>query len=60
MLMSLPGLGCPTVTQPEAAALAAAQILGLNDHVIWAKLKTKQLNTWISLVEADKKIRDDK
>ncbi|KAK3741655.1 hypothetical protein RRG08_011038 [Elysia crispata] len=54
------GLGCPTVTQPEAAALAAAQILGLTDHVVWAKLKVKQLNTWISLVEADRKVRDDK
>ncbi|RUS79667.1 hypothetical protein EGW08_012551 [Elysia chlorotica] len=54
------GLGCPTVTQPEAAALAAAQILGLNDHMVWAKLKVKQLNTWISLVEADRKVRDDK
>ncbi|GFS13171.1 multifunctional protein ADE2 [Elysia marginata] len=53
------GLGCGTVTQPEAAALAAAQILGLSDHVVWAKLKVKQLNTWISLVEADRKVRDD-
>lgn len=53
------GLGCTTVTSPDAAALAAAQILGLTDHVIWSKLRTKQLNTWISLKEADKKTRDN-
>ncbi|XP_060607078.1 multifunctional protein ADE2-like [Ruditapes philippinarum] len=54
------GLGCTTVTSPDAAALAAAQILGLHDHVIWSKLRSKQLNTWIGLKEADKKTRDDK
>jgi phosphoribosylaminoimidazole carboxylase/phosphoribosylaminoimidazole-succinocarboxamide synthase len=54
------GLGCSTVIQPEGAALSAAQILGLTDHVIWAKLRAKQLNTWIALLAADKKLRDDK
>lgn len=54
------GLGCTTVTSPDAAALAAAQILGLNDHVIWSKLRAKQLNTWRGLKEADQKTRDDK
>jgi phosphoribosylaminoimidazole carboxylase/phosphoribosylaminoimidazole-succinocarboxamide synthase len=45
---------------PEAAALCAAQILSLKDHVIWSKVRAKQLNTWIGLKEADKKSRDDK
>lgn len=54
------GLGCSTVMSPDSAALCAAQILCLNDHVIWSKLHAKQLNTWIGLVHADKKCRDDK
>ncbi|BFZ14463.1 hypothetical protein BsWGS_17503 [Bradybaena similaris] len=53
------GLGCTTVLQPDGAALAAANILALTDHVIWGKLRARQVNTWISLVHADQKIRDD-
>lgn len=52
------GLGCSTVMGPEAAGLMAAQILSLHDHVIWSKLRAKQLNTWISLKEADRKARE--
>lgn len=51
------GLGCCTVISPDNAALSCAQILGINDHMIWAKLRAKQLNTWIGLKVADKKIR---
>ncbi|XP_060577738.1 multifunctional protein ADE2-like [Ruditapes philippinarum] len=51
-------LGCTTVTSPDAAALAAVQILGLGDHIIWSKLRANQLNTWINLKEADKKTRN--
>ncbi|XP_077983789.1 multifunctional protein ADE2-like [Glandiceps talaboti] len=53
------GLGCATVLSPEAAGLNAAQILSLNDHMIWARLRAKQLNTWVGLVLADKKVRND-
>ncbi|CAG5127727.1 unnamed protein product [Candidula unifasciata] len=53
------GLGCSTVIQPDGAALAAANILALNDHVVWGKLRARQVNTWVSLVQADQKIRDD-
>jgi len=53
------GLGCTTVLFPEAAALAAAQILGLKDHVIWSTLRCEQMNTWIGLKKADMKIRTD-
>jgi phosphoribosylaminoimidazole carboxylase/phosphoribosylaminoimidazole-succinocarboxamide synthase len=54
------GLGCTTVISPDAAALAAAQILGLHDHMVWSKLRAKQLNTWVGLKQADKKSRDEK
>jgi len=50
------GLGCTTVLSPEGAALAAAQILALTDHVVWSRLKAQQLNTWINLKNADKEI----
>ncbi|KAK8775900.1 hypothetical protein V5799_030758 [Amblyomma americanum] len=53
------GLGCTTVIFPEAAALAAAQILAMSDHVIWSKLRASQLNTWVSLKLADKKIKKE-
>ena len=47
------GLGCTTTLNPDGAALAAAQILGLSDHVIWGSLKGKRLNTAVSLTIAD-------
>ncbi|KAJ8028585.1 Multifunctional protein ADE2 [Holothuria leucospilota] len=50
------GLGCATVMSPEAAALNAAQILGMYDHVIWSRLRAKQFNTLRGLKEADKKL----
>lgn len=50
------GLGCGTVLYPEAAALNAAQILGLGDYIIWAKLRVRQLKNLISLKYADKAI----
>lgn len=50
------GLGCTTVLSPESAALAAAHILALTDHVIWSRLKAQQLNRWIDLKKADAKI----
>jgi phosphoribosylaminoimidazole carboxylase/phosphoribosylaminoimidazole-succinocarboxamide synthase len=52
------GLGCTTVLYPEAAGLAAAQILGLSDHVIWSRLRVKALNTYLALKTADKKTRE--
>ncbi|KAA0708660.1 Multifunctional protein ADE2 [Triplophysa tibetana] len=52
------GLGCTTVLSPEAAAQFAAQIFGLNDHMVWAKLRASMLNTWISLKQADKKLQE--
>lgn len=51
------GLGCSTVLSPEAAAQFAAQIFGLNNHLIWSKLRSCTLNTWISLKQADAKLR---
>ncbi|XP_023650156.1 bifunctional phosphoribosylaminoimidazole carboxylase/phosphoribosylaminoimidazole succinocarboxamide synthetase isoform X3 [Paramormyrops kingsleyae] len=51
------GLGCTTVLSPDAAAQSAAQILGLSNHLVWAKLRAAMLNTWISLKQADKKLQ---
>ncbi|XP_010964409.2 bifunctional phosphoribosylaminoimidazole carboxylase/phosphoribosylaminoimidazole succinocarboxamide synthetase [Camelus bactrianus] len=51
------GLGCSTILSPEGSAQFAAQIFGLNNHLVWAKLRASVLNTWISLKQADKKIR---
>lgn len=52
------GLGCTTVMYPEAAGLAAAQILALTDHVIWSKLRARALNNYLSLKVSDKKLRE--
>ncbi|XP_053314617.1 bifunctional phosphoribosylaminoimidazole carboxylase/phosphoribosylaminoimidazole succinocarboxamide synthetase isoform X2 [Spea bombifrons] len=52
------GLGCSTVLSPEAAAQFAAQIFGLNNHLVWSKLRSSTLNTWISLKQADAKLRE--
>lgn len=50
------GLGCTTALNPDGAALATAQILGLSDHVVWGIVKGKQLNTAVGLSVADKKL----
>lgn len=51
------GLGCGTVLYPEAAALNAAQILGLNNFIIWSKLRVKLINNLITLKTGDKALR---
>ncbi|KAL0122330.1 hypothetical protein PUN28_007215 [Cardiocondyla obscurior] len=51
------GLGCTTVVHSEGAALAAAQIHAMQNHLIWARLRAKQLNNFISLKQADVKSR---
>lgn len=48
------GLGCSTVIYAEAAALNAAQIIGLSNYIIWSKLRVKALNNFINLKTADK------
>ncbi|PBC25639.1 bifunctional phosphoribosylaminoimidazole carboxylase/phosphoribosylaminoimidazole succinocarboxamide synthetase [Apis cerana] len=47
------GIGCTTVIYPESAALAAAQIHALHDHLVWACLRVKQLKNYIALKQAD-------
>jgi len=51
------GLGCATVIYPEAAALNAAQILGLSNFIIWSRLRVKTVSNLISLKKADKELR---
>lgn len=51
------GLGCGTVIYPESAALNAAQILGIGNYTIWAKLRVKQLTNIVNLKQSDELIR---
>ncbi|XP_029661276.1 multifunctional protein ADE2 [Formica exsecta] len=51
------GLGCTTVVYPEAAALAAAQIHAMHNHLVWSRLRAKQLANFLSLKRTDSKLR---
>ncbi|XP_065188833.1 multifunctional protein ADE2-like [Sycon ciliatum] len=50
------GLGCTTAIQPDTAALNAATILSLNDHMLWGRMRGRQLNTYVGLIHANQKI----
>ena len=52
------GLGCTTIIDPEGAAIAAAQILGMSDHVVWCRMRAKRLNNALKLMESDKKLQE--
>ncbi|XP_017887265.1 multifunctional protein ADE2 isoform X2 [Ceratina calcarata] len=52
------GIGCTTVAYPESAALAAAQVHALHDHMVWARLRVKQLMNFIALKQADAKLKN--
>ncbi|XP_071510539.1 multifunctional protein ADE2-like [Diadema antillarum] len=52
------GLGCTTTLSPEGAAWQAAQILGMTNHVVWGRIRARQLNTWIGLKESDRKLQE--
>jgi len=49
------GMGCSTVLGEGNAALAAASILSMSDHVVWGALKGAQLNNSIKLKNEDYK-----
>ncbi|XP_073439686.1 multifunctional protein ADE2-like [Dendrobates tinctorius] len=51
-------LGFCTVLSPEAAAQFSAHILGLSNCQLWSKLRSCTLNRWISVKQADEKLRD--
>uniref|UniRef100_A0A1L8DXY3 Putative phosphoribosylamidoimidazole-succinocarboxamide synthase n=1 Tax=Nyssomyia neivai TaxID=330878 RepID=A0A1L8DXY3_9DIPT len=51
------GLGCTTVIYPEAAALAAAQILGVGNYLLWSKLRVKQLTNISTLQKGDNVVK---
>lgn len=51
------GLGCTTAMYPEGAALAAAQILGHNNYMIWSKLRVKRLHNITGLLHSDELVR---
>ncbi|CAN2388624.1 Phosphoribosylaminoimidazole carboxylase [Pristimantis euphronides] len=52
------GLGFCTVLSPEAAAQFSAHVLGLSSHQLWSKLRSSTLNKWISMKQADEKLKD--
>jgi len=52
-------LSCTTILQPEAAALSAATIFGLQDHVVWGRLRIKQLLNHVKLMKADKEVESE-
>ena len=55
--MRLPsGLGCSTIIDPDGAGIAAAQILGMYDHIIWSHFRAVQLKNALTLMEADKNL----
>ncbi|XP_050663867.1 bifunctional phosphoribosylaminoimidazole carboxylase/phosphoribosylaminoimidazole succinocarboxamide synthetase [Leptidea sinapis] len=57
--LSLPsGLGCATVIYPDSAAVMAAQIIGVQDYIVWARIRFNQLEMAASLRVADKKVRN--
>jgi len=41
----------------EGAAMHAAQVFALSDHVVWSKLRAARLNVWIGLRYADRKMQ---
>ncbi|EFN83199.1 multifunctional protein ADE2 [Harpegnathos saltator] len=51
------GLGCTTALYPETAAISAAQIHALDNHIVWSRLRTKQLANYITLKKADINMR---
>lgn len=51
------GIGCTTVIYPESAALAAAQIHALHDHLVWARLRVQQLTNFVALKQSDAELR---
>lgn len=53
------GLGCSTVVYPESAALNAAQIIGLSNYIIWSRLRSRQLDNYVTLAKADKEVRNN-
>ena len=50
------GLGCTTILDTEGAALAATQILGMENDMIWCMMRAKRLNNALKLMEADNKL----
>jgi len=53
------GLGCSTCITPDSAALAAASILSLHDHMVWSRLRAAQLKNWVTLKKADYELQQN-
>jgi len=46
-----------TVMSAEGAAMHAAQVFALTDHIVWSKLRAARLNIWVGLRYADRKMQ---
>ncbi|KRY79039.1 Multifunctional protein ADE2, partial [Trichinella pseudospiralis] len=53
----LAGVGCTTANSADSAALHAASILGLSDHVVWGHLRVKKLLNHIAMMKSDRAFR---
>lgn len=53
------GLGCSTVLSPETAVFHAAQIFGLSNHLVWSRIRSRQLNMAVNLINEDAKLNSD-
>lgn len=53
------GLGCTTAISPDAAALAAAQIIALSSCKCWCRLRGKRLGTLNDLKFSDIHMQDE-
>eukprot|EP00727_Mastigamoeba_balamuthi_P009724 m51a1_g5374 Phosphoribosylaminoimidazole carboxylase, phosphoribosylaminoimidazole succinocarboxamide synthetase, putative (454) ;mRNA; r:538051-540083 len=50
------GLGCVTVLEAPQAALAAASILSMHDHTVWARMRGMRLRALLTQFEGDAKL----
>lgn len=57
LIVCVKGLGCVTIMSAEGAAMHAAQLFALTDHIVWSKLRAARLNLWVGLRFADRKMQ---
>lgn len=50
------GMSAATILGPDNAALAAAHIVANEDAMIWAKIRAKQVYTYVKIIHEDAKI----
>ena len=48
-------MGCPTALDPGNAALACARVIAMKNPVVWGKIKARQCQMQLGLMDADQK-----